>query len=371
MKILLIAGTRPEVIKTVGLVFAARGRDCELIVCSSGQHRSMLDETFAAFDVKPDHDLQVMSEKPGLDTLTARLVERMTPLIAELKPDAVLVQGDTTTAMTGALAAYYNRVPVGHIEAGLRTHNMLSPWPEEGNRRLVGALARWHFPPTTVAEANLLREGVNPADIVVTGNTVIDALLLTRDRIGPGGASHEALAQQFSWLDPQKRLILVTGHRRENFGDGFRNICVALKQLAGRSDVEIVYPVHLNPNVKGPVHEMLGDAPNVHLIAPQPYQAFVYLMTRAHLILTDSGGIQEEAPSLAKPVLVMRDTSERMEAIDAGAAKLVGTDAASIVGEATALLDDDAAYRRMASVRNPFGDGKASERILDRLMERK
>lgn len=369
MKILLVAGTRPEVIKTVGLVFASRGRsDCDLIMCSSGQHRTMLDETFAAFDVKPDHDLEVMSEKPGLDTLTARLVERMTPLIAELAPDAVLVQGDTTTAMVGALSAYYNRVPVGHIEAGLRTNNMYSPWPEEGNRRLVGSLARWHFPPTTVAEANLLREGVDPASIMVTGNTVIDALLWTRDRISTGPA-HEALAKQFSWLDASKRLVLVTGHRRENFGDGFRQICLALKQIAARGDVEILYPVHLNPNVKGPVHEMLADAPNVHLIAPQPYRAFVYLMTRAHLILTDSGGIQEEAPSLAKPVLVMRDTSERMEAIDAGAARLVGTNAGSIVNEATRLLDDAAAYEAMASVRNPFGDGKASQRILDRLME--
>lgn len=370
MKVFLVAGTRPEVIKTAGLVFAARAAtDIDLVYCSSGQHRSMLDETLADFGLAADLDLEVMGAS-GLHGLSSRIVERFAPVLEDHRPDVVLVQGDTATAFSAALSAYYMKIPVGHVEAGLRTNNFYSPWPEEGNRRLIGSIASFHFPPTELARANLLCENIPDDTIMVTGNTVIDALLHASARMAEGTAERAALDREFSWINSSKRLILVTGHRRENFGEGFRNICLSLSRLAQRDDIEIVYPVHLNPDVRRPVHDMLADAPSVHLIEPLRYRAFVYLMMRCALILTDSGGVQEEAPSLGKPVLVMRDTSERMEAVEAGSAKLVGTDSARIVAEAEILLDDVNAYAVMASVKNPFGDGTASTKILDWLKSR-
>ncbi len=324
----------------------------------------MLDETLADLGLKADIDLRVMDDANGLTDVTALTLQRLAPHLAERKPSYVVVQGDTTSAMAGSLAALYQRIPVAHVEAGLRTGNLYSPWPEEGNRKIISALAAKHFPPTAQSRENLLREGVGDADITVTGNTVIDTLVHTHSRITDDPALAADLKRRFNWINPTKRLILVTGHRRENFGDGFREICHALLRLAARGDVEIVYPVHLNPQVRGPVHELLSQQQGIHLIEPQNYTAFVYLMSRATLILTDSGGIQEEAPSLGKPVLVLRDTSERPEAIAAGTARLVGTNANVIVEHATGLLENSDAIANMSRIVNPYGDGHAGGRIL-------
>lgn len=365
-KLFLIVGTRPEVIKMASLAFQLRQQtNIEWRLCSTGQHRSMLDETLADLGLTADIDLRVMDDASGLTDVTALTLQRLAPVLADYAPGYVVVQGDTTTAMCGALAAFYQRIPVAHVEAGLRTGNLYSPWPEEANRKIISAIATKHFPPTQQSRSNLLAEGIPDAGITVTGNTVIDTLVHTHAAIQTDATLSARLSERFNWLNPSKRLILVTGHRRENFGEGFAQICQALKTLANRGDVEIVYPVHLNPQVRKPVHEILGNHPAIHLIEPQNYSAFVYLMSRAFLILTDSGGIQEEAPSLGKPVLVLRDTSERPEAIAAGTAKLVGTNTATIVAHANTLLDEPLAFAAMSRINNPYGDGQASRRILE------
>ncbi len=365
MKVLCVFGTRPEAIKMAPLVKrlqAAAGIDCR--VCVTAQHRQMLDQVLELFDIRPDHDLNLMRPGQDLYSLTSDILLAVRGVVEAERPDIVLVHGDTTTTFASTLAAFYQRVPVGHVEAGLRTGNLLAPWPEEANRKLTGALARLHFAPTTTSRDNLLREGVAPGQVHVTGNTVIDALLWVRDRLTADPQRSAAFAQQFALLRADARMVLITGHRRENFGDGFERICEAIARLARRyPDVDLVYPVHLNPNVLGPVKRLLAGIGNVHLIAPLDYLPFVYLMTRATVILTDSGGIQEEAPSLGKPVLVMRDTTERPEAVDAGTVRLVGTDVGAIADGVSLLLDDSAAYERMAFAHNPYGDGQACARI--------
>ena len=364
--ILLVFGTRPEAIKMAPVVRALKS--CSVFnvkVCVTAQHRQMLDQVLSLFDIQPDFDLNLMTARQDLTDITTRVLLGMRDVLNKWRPDAVLVHGDTTTTLAASLAAYYERIPVGHVEAGLRTGNIYSPWPEEVNRKLAGVLAAWHFAPTGAAKANLLREGVSNTAIHVTGNTVVDALLNVVQKIRTDSALQSRLALQFSQLNRERKLILVTGHRRENFGEGFEHICNALHTLAQRSDVEIVYPVHLNPNVQEPVRRRLGTLDNVHLIAPQDYLPFVYLLDRAYLILTDSGGIQEEAPSLGKPVLVMRDTTERPEAIQAGTVELVGTSTLRIVDAAVRLLDESAHYERMAQTHNPYGDGLAAIRICN------
>ena len=332
-------------------------------VVVTAQHRQMLDQVLELFGLVPDEDLDLMTAGQTLPVMFGKILSGMHDVLARRQPDLVLVHGDTSTTLATALAAYYARVPVGHVEAGLRTGNLQAPWPEEANRRLTAPLASLHFAPTPQSRDNLLAEGIDPATIHVTGNTVIDALLEVVARIQGDAGLQRSLAAQFPMLDPSRRLLLVTGHRRENFGEGFEQICLALRQLAQRDDVQVVYPVHLNPNVQEPVHRLLAGSPHIHLIPPQDYLPFVYLMTCAHLILTDSGGIQEEAPSLGKPVLVMRQTTERPEALDAGTVRLVGTDAALIVSQACRLLDDATAYQAMARAHNPYGDGQAAGRI--------
>lgn len=334
-------------------------------VCVTAQHRQMLDQVLEIFGIRPDFDLDLMKPGQDLSDITSNVLLGMREVYKQWQPDIVLVHGDTTTTLATSLSAYYGKIKVGHVEAGLRTFNKYSPWPEEMNRHLTGGLADVHFAPTTQARENLLREGVSDSVIHVTGNTVIDALLDVVQRLRQDTAMREALEARFNFIDPQKRLILVTGHRRENFGLGFENICRALAEIASRPDVQVVYPVHLNPNVQEPVRRILSAVPNVHLIAPQDYLPFVYLMDRAFLIITDSGGVQEEAPSLGKPVLVMRDTTERPEAVEAGTVKLVGTNHNSIVAEAFRLLDDPAAYQAMSRAHNPYGDGTAALRIRD------
>lgn len=369
-KVMIVFGTRPEAIKMAPLVAAFRqhpGIDPYVVV--TAQHRQMLDQVLELFEISPHADLDIMSPGQTLGDVTARIVQSLPPVIEALGPELVLVHGDTTTTLSAALASFYSRVPVGHVEAGLRTGDMLAPWPEEMNRRLTAPLASVHFAPTTRARECLLREGIPAEDILVTGNTVIDALLAVDAKLRTRVDLQAEMGQRFAFLDPGKRMILVTGHRRENFGGGFEQICTAIKRLSDRNDVQVVYPVHLNPNVQGPVKQHLSGRDNVHLIDPQDYLPFVYLMRRSHLILTDSGGVQEEAPSLGKPVLVMRDTTERPEAVEAGTVKLVGTDAELIVREAEALLDDPAMYARMAEAHNPYGDGKAAERIAARVGE--
>lgn len=337
-------------------------------ICVTAQHRSMLDQVLNLFDITPDHDLNIMRDGQSLSDVTVAVLDRLTPLLAAERPDRVLVHGDTTTAMAATLAAFYQRIPVGHVEAGLRTGDLTRPWPEEMNRKVVDAMADLLFAPTEGARANLLREGLQDRRILVTGNTVIDALLHTVGRLRAEPDLAARCAEQFSFLDPGKRLILVTGHRRESFGDGFDRICTALARLAERPDTEVVYPVHLNPNVREPVRRILGNRPRVHLIEPLDYLPFVYLMDRSYLIVTDSGGIQEEAPSLGKPVLVMREVTERPEAVEAGTVQLVGTDVDRIVGAASELLDDPEAYQRVQRAHNPYGDGHASERIAKELL---
>jgi len=364
-RILVTFGTRPEAIKLAPVINEMRRSltSTNTQVCITGQHRQMLDQVLDIFSIKPDFDLKVMREGQQLTDVTVRILSGLQDVLSTYRPDMVMVQGDTTTAFAASLAAYYQRIPVAHVEAGLRTGNIYAPWPEEINRRLTAAITRVHFAPTELAKENLLREGVDASSIHVTGNTVVDALFSVIDRLGADAETARGLAGQFDFLHPARRTILVTGHRRENFGHGFENICEALHQLAARPDVQIVYPVHLNPNVREPVQRILGGVPNVYLLGPLDYLPFVYLMHRAHIILTDSGGIQEEAPSLGKPVLVMRDTTERPEAVGAGTVRLVGTDCARIVAETGRLLDCADGYEAMARAHNPYGDGKAASRI--------
>lgn len=332
-------------------------------VCVTAQHREMLDQVLDIFDIVPDFDLNVMRPGQSLTALTSHILQGMEAVFAQDRPDWVLVHGDTTTTMAVSLAAFYQQIRVGHVEAGLRTHNLFSPWPEEANRQIAGRLAQLHFAPTVQAEQNLLREGVDRSLIHVTGNTVIDALLRVTQKLRDDAVLQAAMAQRFSFIEPGKRVVLVTGHRRENFGAGFESMCLALKDIAALPDVQVVYPVHLNPNVQEPVRRILGDVPHVHLLTPLDYVPFVHLMAQSHLILTDSGGIQEEAPSLGKPVLVLRDTTERPEAVEAGTVLLVGTDRRTIVENTQALLDHPEAYEKMAHAHNPYGDGKACQRI--------
>jgi len=369
VKVLTVFGTRPEAIKMAPLVHAlAQDEAFEAKVCVTAQHREMLDQVLRLFDIEPDFDLNIMRPGQGLTEITCRILEGLKPVLEAFRPDVVLVHGDTTTTMATSLAAFYQRIPVGHVEAGLRTGDLFSPWPEEANRKLTGTLATWHFAPTENSRRNLLNESTPEARIVVTGNTVIDALLWVRDRILGNAELVDDLARRYAFLDNNKKLILVTGHRRESFGGGFERICTALAEISRlHPDVQVVYPVHLNPNVSEPVNRILSGIGNVFLIEPQDYLPFVYLMDRAYLILTDSGGIQEEAPSLGKPVLVMRDTTERPEAVDAGTVRLVGTDMAKIVQEVTHLLTDDNEYHAMSRAHNPYGDGHACQHILHAL----
>jgi len=368
LKILIVFGTRPEAIKMAPVVKKLQSAPgLEAHVCVTGQHRQMLDQVLDLFGITPEFDLNIMKPGQDLTDITAAILIALRDLLARGKYDRLLVHGDTTTTMAASLAAFYARVPVGHVEAGLRTGNIFAPWPEEMNRRLVGRIADLHFAPTETARAALLAEGVDPAAVHVTGNTVIDALQEVVARLDHDPALRAEQATRFPFLDPDpatgRRTVLVTGHRRENFGAGFEQICLALKRISQMRDVQVVYPVHLNPNVQEPVRRLLGDAPSVHLIAPQDYLPFVWLMNRAHLIITDSGGVQEEAPALGKPVLVMRNTTERPEALAAGTVRLVGTDAARIEAETLHLLDDRQAHTDMARAMNPYGDGRAAERI--------
>lgn len=373
-RVLVVFGTRPEAIKMALLGKALRSDpDFEAAVCVTAQHRTMLDQVLAIFDEKPAFDLDVMQKDQTLADVTARIVHGMTGILREFRPDWLLVQGDTTTAFVAALAAFYEKVSIGHVEAGLRTGFKYSPWPEEMNRKLVGALADLHFPPTERARQALLREGVPENRVHVTGNTVVDALLWVSAKLDREDALRSELDQRFSFLDRGRRLVLVTGHRRESFGKPFEEMCQAFVDLVrARPDVEILYPVHLNPNVQAPVKAILAAAPvelrgRIHLIEPVEYLPFVYLMKRSHFIVTDSGGVQEEAPSLGKPALVTRNDTERPEAIEAGTAKLIGTSRTRILEEALRLLDDEAHYRSMSRAHNPYGDGRANDRIIDLL----
>lgn len=346
----------------------ARDPHFETKVCVTAQHREMLDQVLNLFAIVPDYDLNIMSPGQGLTEITCRILEGLKPVLETFKPDVVLVHGDTTTTAAASLAAFYQRIPVGHVEAGLRTGNLYSPWPEEANRTLTGHLAMYHFAPTETSRQNLLKENIADTRIFVTGNTVIDALFWVRDRVLSNETLRGELAQRYPFLANGKKMILVTGHRRESFGSGFEHICHALAEIAAtHPDVQIVYPVHLNPNVSEPVNRILGHVENVILIEPQDYLPFVWLMNHAWLILTDSGGIQEEAPSLGKPVLVMREATERPEAVDAGTVRLVGTDSQRIVEEVSRLLRDDEEYQAMSRAHNPYGDGQACERILSAL----
>ncbi len=373
MKVMVVFGTRPEAIKMAPLVkgLQARAGEIETVVCVTAQHREMLDQVLKLFDILPEHDLNIM--KPGQDLfdITSNILLGLRGVLQLEKPDLVLVHGDTTTTLAATLAAYYARTPVAHVEAGLRTGNKLAPFPEEINRKLTGAMADFHFAPTETSRQNLLAEGIADATILVTGNTVIDALLAVVDKLKTDAELQRDLAARFDFLNAGKRLILVTGHRRENFGEGFQNICEALADVAQtHADVEVLYPVHLNPNVRQPVNAILAarGLSNVHLIDPVDYLPFVYLMDRSYLIITDSGGVQEEAPSLGKPVLVMRDTTERPEAVDAGTVRLVGTSREAIVRETSRLLEDRVEYERMSRSHNPYGDGRAVQRIVEALL---
>lgn len=371
MKVLSVFGTRPEAIKMAPVVKALANKEgIEAKVCVTAQHRQMLDQVLKLFEIKPDFDLDLMRPGQALTDITSNVLLGMRDVFKVWTPDVVLVHGDTTTTLAASLAAYYEKIAVGHIEAGLRTGNIYSPWPEEMNRRITGAIATIHFSPTETAKSNLLKEGVEDKIVHVTGNTVIDALLTVVHRLRTDHVLREAMVQKFDFIDPTKRLILVTGHRRENFGSGFESICESLDNISRLDDVEVVYPVHLNPNVQEPVKRILDGNKNVHLIDPLDYLPFVYLMDRADILLTDSGGVQEEAPSLGKPVLVMRDTTERPEAVLAGTVKLVGTNKEVIVNEVIKLLNDPAEYDRMSRAHNPYGDGLAAARIVDILVEK-
>ena len=383
-KVLLVFGTRPEAIKMAPLVMELQKQKerIETVVCVTGQHREMLDQVLEIFDIKPDYDLNIMKRGQDLYDVTARVLTGMREVLKEIKPDIVLVHGDTTTSTAAALAAFYQQIPVGHVEAGLRTHNIYSPWPEEMNRLLTGRLATYHFSPTPLSRNNLIKESINDRNIIVTGNTVIDALYWVVDKIKNNKELDNELESVLSKagydvnrLDNGKKLVLITGHRRENFGDGFINMCTAIKDLTIKHpNVDFVYPMHLNPNVRKPIHEVFGEElsglKNMFFIEPLEYLSFVYLMEKSSIVLTDSGGIQEEAPGLGKPVLVMRDTTERPEALNAGTVKLVGTDYNKIVNEVSSLIDDKAAYEKMSKAVNPYGDGLACGRIVNALLYR-
>ena len=363
--ILCIFGTRPEAIKMAPVVHALRANPhFRCLVCVTAQHREMLDQVMQLFALKADYDLDLMQPGQNLNGLTSRALTGLQKVLEDCQPDLVLVHGDTTTTLAAGMAAFYQRIDVGHVEAGLRTGDIHAPWPEEFNRSVVGLFAKHHFSPTQQTANNLITEGRDPKTIYVTGNTVLDALLEVSHRIDNDAALAQRLSEQFSYINPTKKLILVTGHRRENFGDGFIQICQAILSLAARPDTQIIYPVHLNPNVQKPVNDLLHGLEDVHLIEPQDYLPFVYLLKRAHIVLTDSGGIQEEAPTLGKPVLVMRETTERPEAVAAGTAKLVGTDTQKIIFEVSKLLDDEQHYQAMARASNPYGDGKAAQKIV-------
>ncbi len=373
-KVMLVFGTRPEAIKMAPLYHALKRypREFATQLCVTAQHRQMLDQVLKVFDIEPDIDLNLMKQGQDLFDVTAAVLTGMRNVLREHKPDILLVHGDTTTSLASAIAGFYQGVPVGHIEAGLRTHDVLAPFPEEFNRQVTTKVARWHFAPTEHSRQNLLAERVGDANIVVTGNTVIDALFLVLERIDADAVRQERITEflnkqlPFDWR--RKKFVLVTGHRRENFGDGFLQICRALRELARQfPDVEFVYPVHLNPNVQTPVNDLLSRTANVHLVAPMDYEPFVFLLRCSHIVLTDSGGIQEEAPSLGKPVLVMRDVTERPEAINAGTVRLVGANEARIVSNVAELLTDEASHKKMARAHNPYGDGKACERIIEAL----
>jgi UDP-N-acetylglucosamine 2-epimerase (non-hydrolysing) len=374
-KILLIFGTRPEAIKMAPLVKAIQDMaDFDTEVCVTAQHRQMLDQVLGLFNIKPKYDLNIMQSNQSLYDITASVLLKLKTVLDEYKPDLVLVHGDTTTTFTASLAAFYQRIPVGHVEAGLRTYNLSSPYPEELNRQLTSKIARYHFAPTVSSQQNLLQEHIPAENIIVTGNTVIDALLWVLARIQTVPQRRQKLeallAKQLNFNLAKTKFILVTGHRRENFGLGFENICQALKQIAEQQpEVQIIYPVHLNPNVREPVQRILKGLVNIHLIEPLDYEPFVYLMSLAYLILTDSGGIQEEAPSLGKPVLVMRETTERPEAVEAGTVKLVGTARETIVTEVLTLLNNSNTYDSMTKAHNPYGDGKACARIVETLKQ--
>lgn len=375
---MLVFGTRPEAIKMAPLVkeFQKYPEEFKTIVCVTGQHREMLDQVLHIFDITPDYDLNIMKQGQDLYDVTARVLTGMRDVLKEAQPDVVLVHGDTTTSTASALAAFYQQIPVGHVEAGLRTHNIYSPWPEEMNRLITGRIATYHFSPTPLSRQNLLDEGVKESSIIVTGNTVIDALYMVVDKIKSDKKLDEELegvlrtsGYDINRLQDGKRLVLITGHRRENFGDGFMSMCKAIQALIKQyPDVDFVYPMHLNPNVRKPIHEVFGEdlsnLGNMFFIEPLEYLSFVYLMEKSAIVLTDSGGIQEEAPGLGKPVLVMRDTTERPEALEAGTVKLVGTDCDKIVNEVSALLDDRVYYNQMSKAVNPYGDGLACERII-------
>lgn len=383
-KVMLVFGTRPEAIKMAPLVkeFQKQPKRVETVVCVTGQHREMLDQVLKIFDIKPDYDLNIMKQGQDLYDVTARVLTGMRDVLKEVKPDVVLVHGDTTTSTAAALAAFYQQIPVGHVEAGLRTHNIYSPWPEEMNRLLTGRLATYHFSPTPLSRNNLIKESVDDRNIIITGNTVIDALYWVVDKIKNNKELDNELEDILSKagydvnrLNNGKKLVLITGHRRENFCDGFINMCTAIKDLTVKyPDLDFVYPMHLNPNVRKPIHEVFGEnlsgLKNMFFIEPLEYLSFVYLMEKSSIVLTDSGGIQEEAPGLGKPVLVMRDTTERPEALDAGTVKLVGTDYNKIVNEVSSLIDDKAAYEKMSKAVNPYGDGLACGRIVNALLYR-
>ena len=383
-KVMLVFGTRPEAIKMAPLVkeFQKQKERIETVVCVTGQNREMLDQVLEIFDIKPDYDLNIMKQGQDLYDVTARVLTGMREVLKEVKPDVVLVHGDTTTSTAAALATFYQQIPVGHVEAGLRTHNIYSPWPEEMNRLLTGRLATYHFSPTPLSRNNLIKESIDDRNIIVTGNTVIDALYWVVDKIKNNKELNNELENVLSKagydvnrLNNGKKLVLITGHRRENFGDGFINMCTAIKDLMVKyPDVDFVYPMHLNPNVRKPIHEVFGEnlsgLKNMFFIEPLEYLSFVYLMEKSSIVLTDSGGIQEEAPGLGKPVLVMRNTTERPEALNAGTVKLVGTDYNKIVNEVSSLIDDKAAYEKMSKAVNPYGDGLACGRIVNALLYR-
>ena len=365
-KILVVFGTRPEAIKMAPVVKACKARpELEIKVCVTAQHRQMLDQVMEIFGLKADFDLNVMAPNQTLADVTCKVLKGMEGVFVKWTPDMVLVQGDTTTVMAAALAAFYHKIAIGHVEAGLRTGNLYSPWPEEANRLLAGCLANQHYAPTPRSRENLLKENKDPKTVFVTGNTVIDALHEAVKIMDGDSVLKARLAAQFPFLDPAKRLVLVTGHRRENFGEGFIHICNAIKRVASRPDVQVVYPMHMNPNVRKPVNEILGGLANVNLIEPLDYLSFLYMMRQSYLIMTDSGGVQEEAPSLGKPVIVMRDTTERPEAVDAGTVILAGTETESMASAAERLLDDAAFYDKMARAVNPYGDGLAARRIAE------
>ncbi len=379
---MLVFGTRPEAIKMAPLVkeFQKNTTDFETIVCVTGQHREMLDQVLQIFDIVPDYDLAIMKQGQDLYDVTARVLVGMRDVLKAVQPDVVLVHGDTTTSTAAALAAFYQQIPVGHVEAGLRTYNIYSPWPEEMNRQITGRIATYHFAPTALSKQHLLQEGVKKESIIVTGNTVIDALYMVVDKIkrdcslnGELRGILKTVGYDVTRLENGKKLVLITGHRRENFGDGFISMCQAIKTLSEKyPEVDFVYPMHLNPNVRKPIHEVFGDdlsvLDNMFFIEPLEYLSFVYLMEKASIVLTDSGGIQEEAPGLGKPVLVMRDTTERPEALEAGTVKLVGTDYDKIVNEVSLLLENQVYYEKMSQAVNPYGDGLACSRIVDYLL---